>query len=62
MIETGYKKAYARDAVVVHSHNYELFERLQRSFDEAYVFRCLFGYMLCQSLWVLVCSWLALTF
>lgn len=30
--------------MVVHSHNYDLFERLQRSFDEAYAFRSLFGY------------------
>lgn len=61
IIEAGYKKAYARDAVVVHSHNYDLFERLQRSFDEAYAFRRLFGYELCPSVWSLVRSWLALT-
>ncbi|GAA0832988.1 glycosyltransferase family 2 protein [Cupriavidus pauculus] len=61
IIEAGYKKAYARDAVVVHSHNYELFERLQRSFDEAYAFRRLFGYVLCPSPWALVSSWAALT-
>ena len=61
IIEAGYKKAYARDAVVVHSHNYDLFERLQRSFDEAYAFRSLFGYVLCPSPWTLVRSWLALT-
>ena len=61
IIEAGYKKAYARDAVVVHSHNYKLFERLQRSFDEAYAFRRLFGYVLCPGLWSLVRSWIALT-
>lgn len=61
IIEAGYKKAYARDAVVVHSHEYALFERLQRSFDEAYAFRRLFGYVLCSGLWALVRSWFALT-
>lgn len=61
IIEAGYKKAYARDAVVLHSHNYTLFERLQRSFDEAYAFRRLFGYMLCAGFGSLVRSWLALT-
>jgi rhamnosyltransferase len=61
IIEAGYKKAYARDAVVVHSHNYGLFERLQRSFDEAYAFRRLFGYVLCTGPLSLMRSWAALT-
>jgi rhamnosyltransferase len=61
IIEAGYKKAYARDAVVMHSHDYRLFERLQRSFDEAYAFRRLFGYVLCRGPRTLVRSWLALT-
>lgn len=61
IIEAGYKKAYARDGVIMHSHDYRLFERLQRSFDEAYAFRRLFGYVLCSSLWALLRSWLALT-
>lgn len=61
IIEAGYKKAYARDAVVVHSHDYTLFERLQRSFDEAYAFRRLFGYVLCSGPRSFVRSWLALT-
>lgn len=61
IIEAGYKKAYARDAVVMHSHDYGLFERLQRSFDEAGAFQRLFGYMLCQNLGSLVSSWTALT-
>jgi rhamnosyltransferase len=61
IIEAGYKKAYARDAVVLHSHNYRLFERLQRSFDEAYAFRRLFGYVQCGSLGSLVRSWIRLT-
>jgi rhamnosyltransferase len=61
VIEAGYKKAYARDAVVMHSHDYALFERLQRSFDEAYAFRRLFGYVLSLGLPSLVLSWLSLT-
>ncbi len=61
IIEAGYKKAYARDAIVMHSHDYSLFERLQRSFDEAYAFRRLFGYVLCSGLRSMLLSWLALT-
>jgi rhamnosyltransferase len=61
IIEAGYKKAYARDGVVFHSHTYTLLERLQRSFDEAYAFRRLFGYVLSTSLRSLLLSWLALT-
>jgi rhamnosyltransferase len=61
VIEAGYKKAYARDGVVVHSHDYALFERLQRSFDEAYAFRRLFGYVLSPGLRSMGQSWLALT-
>lgn len=44
IIEAGYQKAYAHDAAVYHSHNYGLFERLQRSFDESYALRRLFDY------------------
>lgn len=61
IIEAGYKKAYARDGVVVHSHDYTLFERLQRSFDEAYAFRRLFGYVLCPGPRSMLRSWAALT-
>jgi rhamnosyltransferase len=61
IIEAGYKKAYARDGVVMHSHDYALFERLQRSFDEAYAFRRLFGYVLSPGLRSLARSWWALT-
>lgn len=61
IIEAGYKKAYSRKAVVVHSHNYALLERLQRSFDEAHAFRRYFGYVLCSSPFALLRSWLALT-
>lgn len=44
IIEAGYKKAYAHDAVVYHSHNYGFIERLQRSFDESFALRRLFKY------------------
>lgn len=61
IIEAGYKKAYARDAIVYHSHNYSLIERMQRSFDEAYAFKRLFGYILCRSLREFARSWLGIT-
>jgi len=44
IIEAGYLKAYAHDAVVAHSHDYGFIERFQRSFDEAYALRRLFDY------------------
>jgi len=46
IIEAGYSKAYAPEAVVYHSHDYGVFERFQRSFDESNAFRVLFGYRL----------------
>ena len=49
IVEAGWAKAYAHDAPVYHSHDYTLLERLQRSFDEAYAFRRLFGYRLCPT-------------
>jgi rhamnosyltransferase len=50
IIEAGFKKAYAHDGSVFHSHDYKLFERLQRSFDESYAFHQLFAYTLCPNL------------
>lgn len=61
IIEAGYAKAYCHDGVVYHSHDYGLFERLQRSFDESYAFKQLFGYHLCQGPRSLLLSWGALT-
>ena len=61
IIEAGYAKAYAHDAVVYHSHEYGLFERLQRSFDESDAFRRLFGYRLCPSPRALLRSWRDMT-
>jgi rhamnosyltransferase len=49
IIDEGYSKAYAPKAVVYHSHDYGIFERLQRSFDESKNFNRYFGYELCSS-------------
>lgn len=61
IIEVGYKKAYAHNAAVYHSHDYSLFERLRRCFDEAGALHRLFTYVLCRSLHAFWCSWFALT-
>jgi rhamnosyltransferase len=61
IVEAGYSKAYAHQAAVYHSHDYTLFERLQRSFDESLAFNRLFGYRLCVGPRALIRSWLALT-
>jgi rhamnosyltransferase len=61
IIEAGYKKAYAHDACVFHSHDYSLIERLQRSFDESYAFNKLFSYTLCPNLVVAVRSAIGIT-
>lgn len=50
IIEAGYAKAYAHDAVVYHSHNYGIFECLQRSFDESRNFQKYFSYQLAPNL------------
>lgn len=50
IIEAGYHKAYSKAGAVFHSHDYTLFERFQRSFDESYAFRRFFGYILCSDL------------
>ena len=46
IIEGGYAKAYAHDAVVRHSHQFSHWRRLQRSFLESRSFRQNFGYEL----------------
>ncbi|WP_265258436.1 glycosyltransferase family 2 protein [Verminephrobacter aporrectodeae] len=43
-IEAGYGKAYAPEAAVYHSHDFGVWETLQRNFDEARCFRVHFGY------------------
>ncbi|MGQ5711028.1 glycosyltransferase family 2 protein [Desulforudis sp. DRI-14] len=47
IIEAGYKRAYADDAVVFHSHDYSVRDTLRRSFDESRALKRLFGYDLC---------------
>lgn len=61
IMQAGYKKAYAKKAVVFHSHEYSLYERLQRSFDEANAFRKLFNYSLCKSKKHLLKNWISLS-
>lgn len=46
IIEAGYWKAYAPDAVVYHSHDYSFSEQLRRAFDESRNFSKYFGYKL----------------
>lgn len=43
-IRAGYGKAFAPDAAVFHSHDFGVWETLQRNFDEARSFRLYFGY------------------
>ncbi|TIC78508.1 glycosyltransferase family 2 protein [Crenobacter intestini] len=61
MLEAGYRKAYAHDATVYHSHEYGLWERLQRSFDESYALHRLFGYKQGRGLKHAVRNWMGLT-
>jgi len=49
IVEAGYAKAFAWNSIVAHSHDYSLWERLQRSYDESRAFRRLFGYRLCET-------------
>lgn len=61
IIDAGYSKAYAPDAVVAHSHDYGLVSQLRRAFDESNAFRELFGYRLSEGPIALCRSFLALT-
>jgi rhamnosyltransferase len=45
-VEAGYGKAFVPDAVVFHSHDFGVWETLQRNFDEARSFQRYFGYRL----------------
>ena len=49
IIEKGWSKCYSPNATVYHSHDYAIFERLQRAFDEARSFQRDFGYDLAPS-------------
>jgi rhamnosyltransferase len=42
ILEGGYYKAFSNKAIVYHSHNYKLHERLQRSFDETLALQVIF--------------------
>lgn len=46
IVEAGYKKAFAEDSLVRHSHAFGPWETLRRSFDESRAFHKLFGYKL----------------
>lgn len=61
MIEAGYAKAFVPDAPVYHSHDFGVFETLQRNFDESRSFSRYFGYEMQPSLRRAVRSWLALS-
>lgn len=50
VLEAGYAKAYANNAVVFHSHNYSVIDTARRSFDESRALRRLFGYRTCPTL------------
>lgn len=49
IVEAGYRKAFAVDSVVRHSHAFGPWETLRRSFDESRAFQKLFGYELASS-------------
>lgn len=61
IIEAGYRKSYAHNAVVSHSHEYGFFERLQRSFDESYALHRLFNYQYGQGFIHAVRNFLGMT-
>ncbi|MDR6816447.1 rhamnosyltransferase [Neorhizobium sp. 2083] len=46
IIEAGYAKAYAPDAIVYHSHDYTASQQFMRAFDESRHFNKYFGYKL----------------
>ena len=49
IMEAGYKRAYANDAVVYHSHDYSIKDTFRRSFDESRALKSLLGYDLCPT-------------
>ncbi|HRL97881.1 MAG TPA: glycosyltransferase family 2 protein [Acidovorax sp.] len=49
-IKAGYSKAFVPDAMVYHSHDFGVWETLQRNFDEARSFQRDFGYDIQRSL------------
>lgn len=61
IIERGWKKAFAWDSVVYHSHDYSPFELFRRSYDEARALNELFGYKYLTSRRALLRQWLKAT-
>ena len=57
IIEAGWKKAYAHDSVVYHSHDYSSWEVFRRSYDEARALKELFGYEYLTSRRALLRNW-----
>lgn len=49
-LEAGYAKAFVPEAMVFHSHDFGVWETLQRNFDEARSFNLYFGYRIQASL------------
>jgi rhamnosyltransferase len=49
VLERGFKRAYAHDAAVFHSHDYSIRDTFRRSFDESRALKRLFGYDLCST-------------
>lgn len=62
IIQNGWSKAYAPNAIVYHSHDYGLWEQLQRAFDEARSFHKDFGYNLSPNLFRACRTMLGLTY
>jgi rhamnosyltransferase len=50
ILENGYTKAYADDAIVFHSHTYTMLEAFRRSFEEAVSFQIHFEHQILSSL------------
>ncbi|BBJ00029.1 rhamnosyltransferase [Ferrigenium kumadai] len=50
IIDAGFAKAYADNAVVYHSHNYSVIEAGRRAFDESMALNRLFGYKSCPTI------------
>jgi rhamnosyltransferase len=61
VIESGWSKAYAPDAIVYHSHDFTVVDSLRRAFDESAAFRRLFGYRLGGTPWQMLRSIIGLS-
>ena len=51
IMRAGYTKLYVDDAVVFHSHEFNIKESYKRGMEESLFFACHFGYILKDSLW-----------